>query len=342
MPQSGTKPNQLMVSPAVVRLVKEASREEQLAALRGEAALSLKDLLTVYLFLFQSADRLVKEAVIAALSATDSGELADLITAEGELHPKHLELIARVRLEDVRVVGALFKSPEITLPTLINIATHCRGPVFALFASKQRLLESAPELRAALIANPRVDAETKAHLGLPVSPPVPDPETLPDDDGDEVEVAGTEAENDQVEEDSVNLSKYQQSLEMPVAEKIKMGLTGDKEWRSILIKEANKLVSAAVLKNPRITDGEVLAIAKNKSSSEELIRLITLNNEWLKNYEIKRALVMHNRTPLPKALRFMSILSEKDIKTLAKSRDVSSVLVNNARRILQAKEQKGR
>ena len=336
MPKSATKPNQLMVSPAVVRLVKEASREEQLAALRGEAALSLKDLLTVYLFLFQSADRMVKEAVIEALSATDSAELADLIAAEGELHPKHLELIARVRLEDVRVIGALLKSPDITGPTLINIASHCRGPVFALFASKQRLLESAPELREALIANPRVDAETKAQLGLVV--PIPESEAdSPADDGDEVADAESEAEDD-----PVNLSKYQQSLEMPVAEKIKMGLTGDKEWRSILIKEANKLVSAAVLKNPRITDGEVLAIAKNKSSSEELIRLITLNNEWLKNYEIKRALVMHNRTPLPKALRFMGILSERDLKSLAKSRDVSSVLVNNARRILLAKEQKGR
>jgi hypothetical protein len=321
-----------MVSPAVVRLVKEASREEQLAALHGETSLSLKDLLTVYLFLFQSADRMVKDAVIDALSATDSGELADLIAAEGELHPKHLELIARVRLEDVRVIGALLKSPGITMPTLINIAGHCRGPVFALFASKKRLLESCPELRESLITNPRVDDETKDHLGLPTAAAAAeaDAEPVPDEGGDEPE------------EEPVNLSKYQQSLEMPVAEKIKMGLTGDKEWRSILIKEANKLVSAAVLKNPRITDGEVLAIAKNKSSSEELIRLITLNNEWLKNYDIKRALVMHNRTPLPKALRFMSILSEKDIKALAKSRDVSSVLVNNARRILLAKEQKGK
>lgn len=334
MPQSENRPNQLMVSPAVVRLVKEASREEQLAALHGETSLSLKDLLTVYLFLFQSADRMVKDAVIDALSATDSGELADLISAEGELHPKHLELIARVRLEDVRVVGALLKSPDITLPTLINIAGHCRGPVFALFASKKRLLESCSELREALISNPRVDDETKNHLGLPVAAPTaePDaePEPVPDEGGEEPE------------EEPINLSKYQQSLEMPVAEKIKMGLTGDKEWRNILIKEANKLVSAAVLKNPRITDGEVLAIAKNKSSSEELIRLITLNNEWLKNYEIKRALVMHNRTPLPKALRFMGILSERDLKSLAKSRDVSSVLVNNARRILLAKERKGK
>jgi len=42
MPQSGTRPHQLMVSPAVVRLIKEASRDEQLAALRGEASLPSK------------------------------------------------------------------------------------------------------------------------------------------------------------------------------------------------------------------------------------------------------------------------------------------------------------
>ena len=70
------------------------------------------------------------------------------------------------------------------------------------------------------------------------------------------------------------------------------------------------------MKNPRITDGEVLTVAKNKSSSEELIRLITLNREWVKHYEIKKALVMHPRTPLPKALRYMGILSDKDLKNL--------------------------
>jgi hypothetical protein len=119
-----------------------------------------------------------------------------------------------------------------------------------------------------------------------------------------------------------------------------MALTGDKEWRNIFLKDANKLVSSAVLKNPRITDGEVLAVAKNKSASEELIRLITLNREWVKSYEIKKALILHPRTPLPKALRYMEILTEKDIKSLAKSRGVSQVIVNNARRMLMAKQRK--
>ena len=61
---------------------------------------------------------------------------------------------------------------------------------------------------------------------------------------------------------------------MSIAEKIKMALIGDKEWRSLLIKESNKLVSTAVIKNPRITDPEVLAIAKSSELNEEVIRLV--------------------------------------------------------------------
>ena len=136
-------------------------------------------------------------------------------------------------------------------------------------------------------------------------------------------------------------SKYQQSLHMGVAEKIKAALTGDKEWRALLINDTNKLVSSAVLKNPRITEGEVLALARNRSTGDELIRLIMLNREWMKSYAIKQALVCHPRTPVGQALRFMSILSEKDLKSLAKSREVSPVLVNQARRMLLGKQRQG-
>lgn len=138
-------------------------------------------------------------------------------------------------------------------------------------------------------------------------------------------------------EDEDNLSKYQQTLHMGVADKIKAALTGDKEWRKLLIGDPNKLVSSAVLKNPRISEGEVYAVARNRSASDELIRIILLNREWLKNYNIKLALVMHPRTPLAKALRFMAVLTEKDLNGLAKSREISRVIANNARRILMNK-----
>lgn len=325
---SNNRTVKLLVSPEVARLVRDASREEQLAVIRGETDLSLKDRLTVFLFLFQSGDGELKSAVTAALSAFDSGELVALADA-GTLHPKHLELMALGGLEDPLVIGALLNNPGILPATLKNIAAHCNGSIFALIADHHRLLVAHPEIIDALKANSRVEPEIKEKFGLLTEEPV-------------VEAGDAEALVDTEEKDTeeLNLSKYQIALELPVGEKIKMALTGDKEWRSIFIKDANKLVSSAVLKNPRITDGEVLAVAKNKSASDELIRLITMNNDWIKNYEVKRALVVHTRTPLSKALRYMSYLTEKDIKALAKSREVSSVIVNNARRMLMDKQKK--
>lgn len=220
------------------------------------------------------------------------------IAGDAGLHPKLLDFIARLRLKDVVVMAALLDNPVLPDATLLRIASHAKGPIRDLVAG--RVGEMTP-------------AEGKAT----------------EQDGDTAE---------ETEEDDENLSKYQRALEMGVSEKIKMAMTGDKEWRGIFLKDSNKLVCAAVLKNPRITDGEILMLAKNKSSNEELIRLVTMNREWIKNSEIKKALIYHPKTPLPKALRYMSVLTEKDLKHLAKSRGVSQVLVNNARRMLTNKQ----
>jgi len=320
----------LKVSPETARLIKNASREEQLTALRVASTHPSQELLTLFLFLFQSGDPELKSAVGTALRRIDAEELAALISNEG-LHTRHLELIAGIRLNEVSVIGALLKNPLLPVTLLKSLAAHCQGDVFALLAQQPRLLNQYPEVVEILADNQRVGEDVKRRLGL-LAEPVAEEERF--------ETLEAEEEPSEAGETAEHLSKYQQSMDMPVADKIKVAMTGDKEWRSLLIKDPNKLVSSAVLKNPRITDGEVLAIVKNKSSSDELIRLISLNNEWLKNYEIKRALVMHNRTPLPIAIRFMNILTEKDLKNMAKSREISSVLVNTARRMLDAREKK--
>lgn len=135
-------------------------------------------------------------------------------------------------------------------------------------------------------------------------------------------------------------SKYQLAQTMGVGDKIKMALTGDKEWRSLLIKDSNKLVNGAVVKNPRITEPEILTISKSVIQNEEILRVICHNKEWIKNYEIRKALVLNTKTPLPVALRFMGFLTEKDLSAMAKSRNISSVLANQARRVLSGKKRR--
>lgn len=132
-------------------------------------------------------------------------------------------------------------------------------------------------------------------------------------------------------------SKYQQAQAMGIAEKIKMALTGDKEWRTILVKDANKLVSSGVLKNPRLTEPEVLAILKSSVQNDEIIRIICANKEWVKNYQIRKALLENPKTPLSNALRFLGTMNEKDVAGYAKSRNISSVISTQAKRMLLAR-----
>jgi hypothetical protein len=140
------------------------------------------------------------------------------------------------------------------------------------------------------------------------------------------------------EDDEQFLSKYKIAMVMGISEKIKMSLTGDKEWRAILVKDTNKLVSAGVIKNPRITDGEILTLLKVGVQNDEIIRLICANKEWIKNYLIRKALVICPKTPLPNALRYLATLTEKDIAVFAKSKNISSVLSTQAKRILLSKK----
>lgn len=144
---------------------------------------------------------------------------------------------------------------------------------------------------------------------------------------------------DEVDEEEFR-SKYQLAQNMGIAEKIKMALTGDKEWRGILIKDSNKLVSGGVIRNPRITDSEVLAVAKSTVQNDEIIRVICTNREWVKNYNIRKALVENSKTPLPNALRFMLSLTEKDLSSLAKSKNVASVISTQARRMIMNKNKR--
>lgn len=339
-----SKTVRLTVSPQVARIVtKTAPRELQLSAARGAVPLQGKDLVTALLFLANSRDAEIRREALGTLRSLPVGGLKP-VAGDHQAHPQLLDFLARQRSDELALMELLLVNPALPDETLIHLAGRCQGTVLSLIANNDERLIQTPEIINAILANPHADRALKFRFGWK------DPEAgsePPEAASDEPERGPAENlddgfDDDAVAEDEENQSKYQEALEFGVAEKIKYALTGDKEWRSIFLKDPNKLVSSAVLKNPRITEGEVLMVAKNRSASDELIRIINLNREWIKNYEIRKALVMHPKTPLPKALRFMNLLSEKDIKELAKSRNVAQIIVNNARRMLMAKENKNR
>jgi hypothetical protein len=329
----------LKFSPETARIVTPgAPRDLQVDAARGALTLAVGELLPVLLVFCHGGDVELRTLALETIRGLSAETLAPIL-GNPETHPQVLDLIARIRIREHVLLRPLVNNPALASATLQRLATNGDEAVLALLADNLRIVEM-PEIVAAILANPHANKALKYRLGMQEEEPAPPAETAVENAEAEDEESEVDPDEETDPEEEINLSKYQQALEMNVAEKIKMALTGDKEWRTIFTKDSNKLVNSAVLKNPRITDGEVLAIAKNKGSNDEMIRLITMNREWVKKYEIQKALILHARTPLPKALRYMNVLIEKDLKTIAKSRGVAQVIVNNARRMVVAKNQK--
>lgn len=140
------------------------------------------------------------------------------------------------------------------------------------------------------------------------------------------------------EDDGEFLSKYKMAQIMGIGEKIKMALSGDKEWRALLVKDSNKLVSCSVIRNPRITEAEVLTLIKSGIQNDEIMRLICTNKEWIKNYTIRKALIENNRTPVQSAMSYLGTMGEKDLASFAKSKNISSVISTMAKRLLLNKK----
>ncbi len=138
----------------------------------------------------------------------------------------------------------------------------------------------------------------------------------------------------------VNKSLWAQISAMTVGQRIKLALKGNRDARMILARDTNRLIQRFVLQNPRITDDEIVMLAKNRNLDADLLRLIGANKMWPRKYQVRLALITNPKTPIATALHFLSSLTERDIRFLAKSKNVSATVVSQARRLLMLRESK--
>lgn len=144
-------------------------------------------------------------------------------------------------------------------------------------------------------------------------------------------------DTEEKEADEQNLGKKIQN--MRISERIKLALVGNMSARSILIRDSNKLVCTAVLKSPRVTESEVEGISRSRSVSEEVIRLISGNREWTKNYNIKVNLVNNSKTPVHESLKLLNFLRERDLAGIARSKNVPQPITVAARKLMQTRQE---
>ncbi len=137
-------------------------------------------------------------------------------------------------------------------------------------------------------------------------------------------------------------SAIQKISKLDIKGRIALAMRGSKEDRSILIRDATKLVAVAVLDSPKVTESEVEAFALQKNVLDSVLRAIPMKRKFAKNYTIMRNLVYNPRTPIDASLPLVKILLIQDLRNLVDNKEVSDTIRKTAMRMYrQRMEKKG-
>ncbi len=330
--------------------------ELRLMAAQGALPLKPTDLLELVHFLLGDPDAPVRAAADSTLRGLPPSELLPIFKDR----QTPVELLAwglRARAE-----------PELREALLQNHATPdeaLRGVAGALsqelaelvVINQTRLLRCTPLLEA-LESNAGLSNDQRRrlrelresfHIGeQPEQEPppsavaaAPEPEPAPSAEP-EAPPPSTEAEalarylSDEERGEPDAISTVQRIYLMSAAQKVLTALKGNRQERAILVRDPNRLVSAAVLGSPRLSDAEVESFASMKNISDEVLRRIGTHREWLKRYPVVSNLVRNPRTPVGVALPLVSRLNPRDLRGLAIDRNVPEVIRRQARKFVHA------
>ncbi len=363
----GESPKALL-SPAALAVVRpDAPKASRLAAARGEAPLGPADRLASLAVLAADRDPAVRQAARDRLARGTVEPLLEGVAPDTD--PRILDILARARGTDPAVADRLLRHPRVpdtalarlavARPAALHAAVQDRAiprPHRARIAGAMARAEGAGENPAPVVASPAPEAG--APPGSPARPEVGAPPGSGSDLSDEeaealvarlaagadesqFDRALTEDSGEAVEEGpEKHESLYKQILEMNVSQKIQLAFKGNKEARGLLIKDPNKLVCGSVIKSPKVTETEIIAFANSRNISAEVFRLIAHSKDLMKLYAIRVALAGNPRVPNDIAMRCLNTLQEKDVATIAKSKNVSSAVATAARRMIAAKAER--
>jgi len=129
------------------------------------------------------------------------------------------------------------------------------------------------------------------------------------------------------------VSMIRRLMLMNTRDRMKLAMKGDREARTILVRDSNRVVSTGVINNPRITEQEVENIAAMRTISDDVLRLIAMNRAWARAYPIIHNLARNPKTPIPTVMNILPRIRTKDLKNLSQNRNVSEAVRRQAVRI---------
>ena len=289
--------------------------------------------LDYYATVFASRDEYLEMLV---LNAATSDETVERLTRNAD--EKITEIVAQNQLRMLRygdIVRALVNNKNARPSTIDNVCDFCvrsgllLGDLPAFKAARRRIHGGASEdEELARQVSMKLELEQAAAEAALVRRGV--------GGGAEEEKAPPPADEKEVEQKRQSIT--QQIMKMGVAKKIEWAnKKGNREVRTLLLRDPNKLVQLAVVQSPRITEGEIAKVAMSRTSPNEVLQYIYNNRQLMKNYQIKMNVISNPKVPVGVSMRFLSGLRSAEVKALAKNKNVPQGLATAAKNMMEKK-----
>jgi len=329
-------------------------RQVRMFAAEGMLPVPREDLLRLQALLSADPDQELAAVAAKSLKHESDQTLVEWIH-QNEIEALVLDLVIRVRDEDT-IWAAVAVAPTVSDETLRVLALHGSPLIQDIIMTNQVRLMSCLEILEDLKANPRISPvvlrrirefeeefiekalgqaealeqgeirsvridEALAALRA-IGAHIPREATMPYPISAEPELVET------LETHEAPL--HARLADMTVREKVMCALKGSREERAVLVNSRNRLVVHAVLASPKTADNEIERFANSKSVSEEVLRIISSNNKWLRLYGVVLAVVQNPKAPLQTALRLLPRLNSRDLMRVSRNRSVPPVVRRRA------------
>jgi hypothetical protein len=303
------------------------TRERKLAVCSGAARLIAAERAELLAVLAEDPDEIIRERAGNGLLTQP---LEGIVAALGGDAPaaQLFRYCGRHLIDKPEVATALARHWRCPLEFLTPAAK--RLPTFAVQEMMGDLdrLSAAPALVAALLHSASLTADQRAQLEELVRQTTESAEAF-------VEAAAV-AEIDPAR----RITLVQRLSRMRVVERVQLALKGNREERIALIRDPCRVVQRAVLQSSRITDREVETFASMASLSDEVLRLISMNRNFRRNYTVVRNLINNPKTPVDVSLHLLPTITALDLKALAANKNVPETLRNSANRLQRQRAEK--
>lgn len=361
---SSTQPE--LTASSIIPAIASGSypREALVTIAKGFLPLSQEDLIAVLAYLADQPD--------AELNALARGSLVEIpsrivvgFAGNDRVPPDHLRYLLRVST-DPAVLQTLIRNRSVTDADIADLALRAEPGVQEVIVINQIRILREPRILDHLLENPNVTPDVRRRalevreeffekkVRIQEQQAAAEAEALlltPVDDFDAVADLLERAQKEDAEgkpqpppELDVNEGSsrpiWAQLQFMTVGEKVQLAFKGDKGVRLALVKERNKLIASAAMRNPRMSESEVEQIAGMRNVDEEVLRIIGMKRDWTAKYPIAMALAKNPKAPVGVVLPLINRLTLRDLKGLKDDKGVSEVVRSTARRLFAARSQK--